>query len=161
MMNDNTNTTPMHITMHEDDAQPQQTPLFDPNLLNFYTAKLYEQLYSHIERLVDTKFNQLVANTKALSLLDEQLREYITEVVDDKISDHNQEYDHDDFITADHVSDILASEVDTHIDHWVTHAQHDLVTESRLSELVRDAMSEEFDEMLESKLDNATISISL
>ncbi len=161
MMNDTTNTTPLPITMHEDDAQPQQTPLFDPNLLNFYTAKLYEQLYSHIERLVERRFNQLVDNTKALSLMDEELKNTITELIDDAISNHENNYDHDSFTTADNVSDQITDEVDTHIANFLHHANHDLVTEDKVAELVRDAMSEEFDEMLESKLDNATISISL
>lgn len=151
------NTTPLHVTMHEEAPveHAQDYPMVAV-LLDMLT-----KMEKHIDMLVETKFNHLVANTKALSLMDEGLKESITEMIDDAISNHENNYDHDEFTNEDRVSDILAGEVDQHIDHWITHAQHDLVSESRLAEMVRDAMSEEFDEMLESKLDNATISISL
>lgn len=154
-MNDITqaSTLPMHITM-----EPDATP--DP-AQDTLVGLLERALTARIDALVTAKFQQLVETHHALRMLDEDLKDTISELMDEKISEHELAHDHADFVTESKVSEILEQEVDTHIERWVSHGEHDLVNEGKLAELVRNAMDSEFDEMLESKLDNATISISL
>lgn len=151
------NTTPLHVTMHEEAPveHAQDYPMV-AMLLDMLT-----KMEKHIDMLVETKFNHLVANTKALSLMDEGLKESITEMIDEAIGAHCNFYDHSDITSTDEVSDIIASEIDDHISRYLSHHEHDLVSESRLAELVRDTLDEQLDEAIERKIDNATISICL
>lgn len=147
----------MNVTMHEEPTQEWPLQFKGHHALD----AIIQLLSEHIDMLVETKFNQLVANTKALSLMDEELKNTITELIDDAISVHNDKYDHDDFVTTNHVSNQINDETDEQIDHYLRHARHNLVTEDKVAELVRDALDEQLDEAIENKLENATLSISL
>ncbi len=150
----------MNVTMHEEPATtPAPTPT--PDTTQALILQVFSVLDNYIQTQVDRRFAHLVANTKALSLMDEELKNTITELIDDAITSHCQYYDHAEFTTPDHVSSQINDEVDDHIRHYLNHADHDLVTKNELHELVRDTLDEQLDEAIERKIDNATISISL
>jgi hypothetical protein len=141
-----------------DVADPQKTGHFMPPQV---ADTILSLLTTYIDGLVETKFNQLVANTKALSLMDEGLKADITEMIDEAIGGHCNFYDHSDITNADEVCDIITAEVDEHISRYLSHHEHDLVTERRVCEIIRDSLDEELDEAIERKLENATLSICL
>lgn len=153
-MNDTTNTqdaAPMHITMEMDATDAE---------LNYLTARLFESIRPHIEELVQRTFDRLVQNTKALSLMDEALREYITEQIDDRISEHESDKDHIDeedirTYAADEARDVIRNE--------------DVMTKDNMETYINDYLDEELDGRIEmvldsvltDKLETATISISI
>ena len=120
MMNDNTvNLNDLPITLEEDEAmkalekakqddtQTNETPLpvHDYALM----ASLINTFTKHIERIVDQRFAALVESHQTMKLMDESMRDAITEMIDDKIGEH--EYDKDHKNDAD-----IESEVGSHVE---------------------------------------------
>ena len=76
-------------------TQPTQGVFMDnfqaPNLVGI----IMQALEQHIEAMVDKRFNERMAGVSAPSLDD--IKDAITEMIDEKISDHTSEYDHDEY----------------------------------------------------------------
>ncbi len=158
-MNDTqTHDTPLHITMEASDADAIHDLLQTPD----------DTIRKYLHRIVETKFNELLQNTKALSLMDEGLRVCITEMIDDRIGEHEMEKDHyneEDIITmaADEVRDQINTQ--------------DVMTKRNMQVYMNDYLNEELDGLVDTAVDNviddkieailndklesATISISL
>lgn len=117
-------------------------------------AALLAPLNAHIQRIVETKFNEMVANLKVMQLMDDSLKETITEMIDDKISEHTD--------NAPHKGDGDIEEDVTHqFDYLVRHGDHGFVTERELSEKVTDTLDEVLEEKVQALLNNASVEITL
>lgn len=154
MMNDNTANSPiLHITMEEDTNTPtNETPLpvHDYALM----ASLINTFTKHIERIVDQRFAALVESHQTMKLMDESMRDAITEMIDDKIGEH--EYDKDHKNDAD-----IESEVGSHVEYFLRQGDHQFVTERELSEKVSDVLDEILSDRINEALSNASIEIRI
>lgn len=95
-----------------------------------FLQTLISALNTHIETVVTKKFEQLMEGHKAIAQLDtdreEVIREMIEDVVDDKLSDHNNEYDHDDIVSREYLSDLV----------------YDAVNDYDMSDIIENAVAE-------------------
>ena len=156
MMNDTTNQTnpidDLHITMEDGPTQTNETPLPLKELV--LLGDLMRILTRHVETLVDQRFAALVESHKTLALMDENMRDAITEMIDDKIGEH--EYDKDHKNDAD-----IESEVGSHVEYFLRQGDHQFVTERELSEKVSDVLDEILSDRINDALSNASIEISI
>ena len=156
MMNDTTNQTnpidDLHITMEDGPTQTNETPLpvHDYALM----ASLINTFTKHIERIVDQRFAALVESHRTLALMDESMRDAITEMIDDKIGEH--EYDKDHKNDAD-----IESEVGSHVEYFLRQGDHQFITERNLSEKVSDVLEEILEDRVREVIDNASVTISI
>jgi hypothetical protein len=76
-------------------TQPTQGVFMDtfqaPNLVGI----IMQALEQHIEAMVDKRFNERMDAAKAPSMDD--LKDVITEMIDEKMEEHTDEYDHDEY----------------------------------------------------------------
>lgn len=155
MMNDTTNQTnpidDMHITMEDAPTQPEGYPTTPEYTL---MASLIRTFTKHIETLVDQRFAALVESHRTLALMDESMRDAITEMIDDKIGEH--EYDNYHKNDAD-----IESEVSNHVEYFLRHGNHQFITERELIEKVSYVLDEMLEERLNDVPSNATVSISI
>lgn len=161
MMNDTTN---MPVTMEEDEAmqaleQAKQDdtptnetplPLKELGLL----GDLMRILTRHVETLVDQRFAALVESHKTLALMDESMRDAITEMIDDRIDDHESSHEHKN-------DEDIETEVSNHVEYFLRQGKHQFVTERELREKVSDVLDEILEERLNDALSNASIEISI
>jgi len=156
MMNDTTNQTnpidDLHITMEDGPTQTNETPLPLKELV--LLGDLMRILTRHVETLVDQRFAALVESHRTLALMDESMRDAITEMIDDKIGEH--EYDKDHKNDAD-----IISEVGSHVEYFLRQGDHQFVTERELSEKVSDVLDEILSDRINEALSNASIEISI
>lgn len=117
-------------------------------------ASLLAPLNAHIQRIVEDKFNEMVANLKVMQLMDDNLKETITEMIDDKISEHTDNEPHK-------TDGDIESDVDHLVEAYMRQGNHGFVTERELSEKVTDTLDEVLEEKVQELLNNATIDISL
>lgn len=117
-------------------------------------AALLAPLNAHIQRIVETKFNEMVANLKVMQLMDDNLKETITEMIDDKISEHTDNAPHKD-------DGDIESEVDHLVEAYMHQGNHGFVTERELSEKVTDTLDEVLEERVQELLSNASVEITL
>lgn len=147
-MNDNLNENAMPITM--EDTTPEPEHHVSPSLINvFLTA--FEK---HIDMLVETKFNAMLQNKMALTLLDEALADKIEAMVADAIDEHENDHAHPS-------DEDIENEVDHHLEHFVRQGSHEFITERELSEKVSDVLDEILDDRINSALSGATVEISV
>lgn len=153
MMNDTTNNADpndpndLPVTMGEDGAM---LPLKELGFL----GDLMRILTRHVETLVDQRFAALVESHRTLALMDEGLRDAITEMIDDRVCAHEDSHEHKtDFD--------IESEVSEHFGYLVRQGQHDFVTERQLSEKISDVLDEVLEGRIRDTIDNATVSISI
>jgi hypothetical protein len=100
------------VTTEQPATQPTQGVFMDnfqaPNLVGI----IMQALEQHIEAMVDKRFNERMADTQPDMPSMDELKDHITEMVDEKvgemrdefqemidekISDHTSEYDHDEY----------------------------------------------------------------
>jgi hypothetical protein len=95
---------------------------------------LLSQFTAHIDMLVETKFNAMLANRNALKLMDEEMHKQIEAMIENRMADHEGSHDHysDSDITqiaADQARETLSEYASTQ-EGWVTKDQvNDLITE--------------------------------
>ena len=156
MMNDTTNQTnpidDLHITMEDGPTQTNETPLpvHDYALM----ASLINTFTKHIERIVDQRFAALVESHQTMKLMDESMRDAITEMIDDRVCAHEDSHEHK-------TDDDIESEVSNHVEYFLRQGNHQFITERELSEKVSDVLDEILEERLNDALSNATVSISI
>jgi hypothetical protein len=101
---------------------------------------LLSQFTKHIDMLVETKFNAMLANRNALKLMDDEMFKRIETMIDNATDYHLQNYVHNDSddverIAAETARDTL-KEYASKQEGWVTADQvNDLITEHVDSEL--------------------------
>lgn len=138
-------TNPMPITM-DDNTTPPTLPQ-TPNLpSNHLLVALMETIDAYVNKLVETKFNAMVENRRALHLMDQALETMIDQKIDraveQALTEHeanNEHFDTDDIerIAADQARETL-SEYAERQEGWVTKDQvNDLITEHVDEELDR------------------------
>lgn len=159
MMNDTTNPTPiddLHITMEEDTNTPPTQPEAPPLPLQDYAlmASLIRTFTKHIETLVDQRFAALVESHKTLALMDESMRDAITEMLDDRVCAHEQDHEHK-------TDDDIESEVSNHVEYYLRQGDHQFITERELNEKVSDVLDEILQDRINDALSNASIEISI
>jgi len=95
---------------------------------------LLSQFTKHIDMLVETKFNAMLANRNALKLMDDEMYKRIETMIDNATDYHLQNYVHNDSddierIAADTARDTLTEYAERQ-EGWVTKDQvNDLITE--------------------------------
>ncbi len=62
-----------------------------PNLIGI----IMQALESHINNIVDKRFNERMSGVSALS--SDDIKDVITEMIDEKMEEHTNEYDHDEY----------------------------------------------------------------
>jgi hypothetical protein len=76
-------------------TQPTQGVFMDnfqaPNLIGI----IMQALESHINNIVDKRFNERMSGVSALS--SDDIKDVITEMIDEKMEEHTNEYDHDEY----------------------------------------------------------------
>ena len=154
-MNDTTNAahavhTPLPQEIEGWD-NPPTTPL--PLKELGFLGDLMGLLTRHVETLVDQRFAALVESHRTLALMDENMKTAIAEMIDDRVCDHEDSHEH-------WTEDAIDSNIGAYLDGYMRN-NSDYITENRVMEILRDTMSEEIDEIVERKLDGASISISL
>ena len=156
MMNDTTNQTnpidDLHITMEDAPTQTNETPL--PLKELGLLGDLMRILTRHVETLVDQRFAALVESHKTLALMDENMRDAITEMIDDRIGDHEAGFEHKN-------DDDIESEVSNHVEYFLRQGKHQFITERELSEKVSDVLDEILSDRINDALSNASIEISI
>lgn len=137
------NINPMPITMDDSTTPPEsQHHAVHHSLID----ALLSQVTKHIDMLVETKFNAMVENRRALHLMDQALETMIDDKIERKIDDaitshegRDAHFDSDDVerIAADAARDTLKEYAERQ-EGWVTKDQvHDLITEHVDEELDR------------------------
>ena len=127
------NLNDMPITMDE----PQQPAhAVHPALIE----TLLSQFTKHIDMLVDTKFNAMLANRNALKLMDEEMFKQIEAMIENRMADHEGSSDHLDEANVEQLAADTARETLKEYarkqEGWVTEDQvNDLITEHVDSEL--------------------------
>lgn len=131
------NINPMPITM-DDSTTPPTLPQ-TPNLpSNHLLVALMETIDAYVNKLVETKFNAMVENRRALHLMDQALETMIDDKIERKIDDamtshegRDAHFDHADIerIAADQARETLTEYAERQ-EGWVTKDQvNDLITE--------------------------------
>jgi polyribonucleotide nucleotidyltransferase len=121
------------VTTEQPAPQPTQGVFMDnlqaPNLVGI----IMQALESHITALVDKRFNERMADTQPDVPSMDELKDHITEMIDEKmsevndeidekiaeaISDHQSEYDHDEYdTTVRTVNDAELDDIEEKIKH--------------------------------------------
>lgn len=172
MMNDTTNINlnDLPVTLEEDEAMlameqarlphkegwdnaAPETPALPIQDLALMSS-LIHTFTKHIETLVDQRFAALVESHRTLALMDENMRDAITEMIDDKIGEH--EYDKDHKNDAD-----IETEVSNHVEYFLRQGDHQFITERNLSEKVSDVLEEILEDRVREVIDNASVTISI
>jgi hypothetical protein len=118
---------------------------------------LLSQFTKHIDMLVETKFNAMLANRNALKLMDEMLEKKIADLIIEAVAEHENSHEHLDEehieqIAADTARDTLA-EYASKQEGWVTVDQvNDLITEHVDGELDRIDWDEKVKDVLREML---------
>lgn len=133
-----------------DNAQPETAgiPIQDFALL----GTMLKALTDHIERVVERQFAALVENHKTLALMDDSMRTAITEMIDDRIHEHEQDNDH-------WTVEALDSNTEAFMDSYMRQSEY--VTEGRLADKVSDLLEDILEDRMQSLLNNASIEINL
>jgi hypothetical protein len=130
------NLNDMPITMDE----PQQPAhavhhtLIDA-LLNQFTA--------HIDMLVETKFNAMLANRNALKLMDEEMHKQIEAMIDYAITEHEGSSDHLDEANVEQ----LAADTARETLKEYARKQEGWVTEDQVKDIITQHVDEELDNL--------------
>lgn len=148
-MNDTT-TNDMPVTMHEPAVPSVTMPFPEFELM----ASLLKALNTHIETLVDKRFAALVESHRTLALMDEDMEQRISHMIDDAIENHESDKDHKNDADIEH-------EVSNHVEYYLRQGDHQFVTERELNEKVSDALDEVLEEKVQDLLRNASVEITL
>ena len=128
------NLNDMPITMDE----PQQPAhAVHPALIE----TLLSQFTKHIDMLVDTKFNAMLANRNALKLMDEEMHKRIGDMIENAIDAHEADQDHPDTAVVEQLAADTARE--TLKDYAST--QEGWVTKDQVNDLITEHVDEEID----------------
>lgn len=143
-------TTQPEITMIEQ-TETNATPPTPVKPIAEYAllGTVLQAIDGYIKAVVEREFARLIEAKKTLALMDEGLRDAITEMIDDKISEHEREKDH-----------IDEGDMEYQIDHYLRNS-NEVVSERRVGEIVNDALEEVLEDRINDALSNATVSISI
>jgi len=102
---------------------------------------LLSQFTKHIDMLVETKFNAMLANRNTLKLMDEMLEKKIAELIIEAVAEHegsSEHHDHENIeqIAADTARETLAE---------YARKQEGWVTEDQVKDIVTQHVDEEID----------------
>lgn len=172
MMNDTTNINlnDLPVTLEEDEAMlameqarlphkegwdnaAPQTPALPIQDLALMSSLLHT-FTKHIETFVDQRFAALVESHRTLALMDENMRDAITEMIDDKIAEHEADHPHKN-------DDDIETEVSNHVEYFLRQGNHQFIPERNLSEKVSDVLDEILEDRINAALSNASIEISI
>jgi hypothetical protein len=132
----NLNDTPITMDEPQQPAHAVHHTLIDA-LLSQFTA--------HIDMLVETKFNAMLANRNALTLMDEELHKRIEVMIETAIDNakdyHMQNYVHND---SDDVERIAADTAHATLSEYAR-KQEGWVTEDQVKDIVTQHVDEELD----------------
>ena len=149
----NAQTTPEITMIEQTEAhEAHETPI-KPIAEYALLGTVLQAIDGYIKALVEKEFARLVESHRTLALMDENMKTAIAEMIDDRVCDHEDSHEH-------WTEDAIDSNIGAYLDGYMRNST-DYITENRVMEILRDTMSEEIDEIVERKLDGASISISL
>lgn len=154
-----TNDTAQAITMDDSNQKYMPEPGYQP--ANMFLNTFLEAFNKHIDMLVETKFQAMVENRRALYLMDQALETMIDEKIERKIDDaitshegRDAHFDHETIeqIAADQARETLKEYAERQ-EGWVTKDQvNDLITEHVDEELDRIDWDEKVKDVLRDML---------
>lgn len=172
MMNDTTNINlnDLPVTLEEDEAMLAMEQARLPHKEGWDNAApetpaksiaeyallgtVLQAVDSYIKAAVEKEFARLVEAHRTLALMDENMRDAITEMIDDKIAEHEADHPHKN-------DDDIETEVSNHVEYFLRQGDHQFITERNLSEKVSDVLEEILEDRVREVIDNANVTISI
>jgi hypothetical protein len=102
---------------------------------------LLSQFTKHIDMLVETKFNAMLANRNALKLMDELLEKKIADLIIEAVAEHENNHDH--YSDSD-ITQIAADQARETMSEYAR-KQEGWVTEDQVNDLITTHVDEELD----------------
>jgi hypothetical protein len=102
---------------------------------------LLSQFTAHIDMLVETKFNAMLANRNALKLMDEEMHKQIEAMIENRMDDHEGSSDHLDEANVEQ----LAADTARETLKEYARKQEGWVTEDQVNDLITQHVDEELD----------------
>jgi len=102
---------------------------------------LLSQFTKHIDMLVETKFNAMLANRNALKLMDDEMFKRIETMVEKRMIDHEGSEEHHDHENIEHIAANQARETLREY----ARKQEGWVTEDQVKDIVTQHVDEEID----------------
>lgn len=103
-----------------------------------------------INRMVETKFAALVANHHTLKQMDENMEQFISDMIEERITSHASEYDHDEFERA-------VSVIDNSLDDKIERAISDYDFSDQINNAI-DAYDFDFSDRISEAIDDYDMS---
>jgi hypothetical protein len=102
---------------------------------------LLSQFTAHIDMLVETKFNAMLANRNVLKLMDEEMHKRIEVMIDYAITEHEGSSEHHDH---ENIEQIAADTARATLAEYAR-KQEGWVTEDQVNDLITERVDEELD----------------
>lgn len=135
------NINPMPITMDDNTTPPEPQHHVAHSFINLFL----EAVTKHIDMLVETKFNAMVENRRALHLMDQALETMIDEkiirVVVATITEHEDNEEH---LTQENIEGIAADTARETLKEYAER-QEGWVTKDQVTDLITEHVDEELD----------------
>ncbi len=106
-----------------------------------------------INRMVEQRFAALLENAATMRLLDDTTTAKIIELINQRMADHEHEYDHEQYDNYDQTLDRLSSDVED--------LERNALDRDAVGEMVSDYLSEHLSDEVNNLLQNATIEVSV
>jgi hypothetical protein len=102
---------------------------------------LLSQFTAHIDMLVETKFNAMLANRNALTLMDDEMFKRIETMIDNAITEHEGSEEHHDH---ENIEQIAADTARATLSEYAR-KQEGWVTEDQVKDIITQHVDEELD----------------
>jgi len=138
------NSNPMPITMDDNITPPNP---YTPSHAVHHSLidALLSQVTNHIDMLVETKFNAMVENRRALHLMDQALETLIDQKIDRAVEQAMTEHEvNTDHYSKDEVEGIAADQARETLSEYAER-QEGWVTKDQVNDLITEHVDEELD----------------
>ncbi len=149
MNNEATTPTPEPTTT----PAPEQKTLTPADDVTTLAMALMGGLMPIINRMVEQRFAALVENAATMRLLDETTTDKIIELINQRMDDHENTYDHEQYDDYDRTLDRLSSDVED--------LERNTPDRDAVQEMVGDYLGEHLSDEVNNLLQNATIEVSV
>jgi maltodextrin utilization protein YvdJ len=134
-----TNYIEQPITM--DDSNQPTPPGSQHHVAHSFINLFLEAVTKHIDMLVETKFNAMVENRRALTLMDEALERRINDKITEAMAEHEINEDH---LTREDIEGIASDAARGALKEYAR-TQEGWVTEDEVKDIITQHVDEEID----------------
>lgn len=127
------------ITM--DDSNQPTPPGSQHHVAHSFINLFLEAVTKHIDMLVETKFNAMVENRRALTLMDEALERRINDKITEAMAEHEINEDH---LTREDIEGIASDAARDALKEYAR-TQEGWVTEDEVKDIITQHVDEEID----------------